>query len=247
MKEKIYTIPVNEAFDEAEACPLCTMIQKLEAARVKYILSPAMMEPDIRTETNRDGFCKRHYEMMFAQENKLSLALILQTHLEEINQKIAAQAQRVSEFKPQKKSLFKKSDSDLTGNAVLLSRAASSVTESCVICSHIENTFHRYIDTLFYMWKTDAAFKEKFADAKSFCLEHYALLAKSACRHLDDADALAFLKQLAAIEQAHLDSLKSDIDRFILKFDYRNKDMPWENAKDAPKRTLQTLSGAEIE
>ncbi len=247
MKEKIYTIPVNEAFDEAEGCPLCTMIKKLETARVKYMLGPAMMEPDIRMETNRDGFCKRHYEMLFAQENKLSLALILQTHLEEINQKIAAQTERLSEAMPKKKRLFKKNSADLTGRAVLLSRAASNVTESCVICNHIESTFYRYIDTLFYMWKTDAAFKEKFAAAKCFCLEHYALLAKHACRHLDDADALEFLKQLSAIEQTHLESLKSDIDRFILKFDYRNKEMPWENAKDAPKRTLQTLSGAEIE
>ena len=247
MKEKIYTIPVNEAFDETDGCPLCTMIQKLEAARVKYMLGPAMMEPDIRTETNRLGFCKRHYEMMFAQENKLSLALILQTHLEEVNQKIKMQTERIANVQPQKKSLFKKSSTDVLGSAVLLSRAVTGVTESCVICDHVKSTFDRYIDTLFYMWKSDNSFKEKFANAKHFCLDHYALLAKHACRHLEDADALAFLKQLNEIEEKHLNELKSDVDRFILKFDYRNKDLPWENAKDAPKRTLQTLSGAEIE
>ncbi len=247
MKEKIYTIPVNEAFEEADSCPLCTMIKKLEAARVKYMLGPAMMEPDIRTQTNSIGFCKRHYEMMFAQENKLSLALILQTHLEEINQKISAQTARIANQKPLEKSIFKKRNTDTRGNAVLLSRAVQAVTESCVICEHINSTFERYIDTLFYMWQSDPAFKERFASTSSFCLEHYALLAKYACRYLSDADALAFLKQLNEIEEKHLVGLKADVDRFILKFDYRSKDLPWENAKDAPKRALQTLSGTEIE
>ncbi len=247
MKEKIYTIPVNEAFDEADACPLCTMIKKLEAARVKYMLGPAMMEPDIRIETNLNGFCKRHYEMMFAQENKLSLALILQTHLEEVQQKISAKTERLSNVAPKKKSLFKKTSTDTLGSAVLVSRAASSIAESCVICNHVNATFERYIDTLFYMWKADNDFKEKFAKTNSFCLSHYALLAKYACRYLDDSEALDFLQTLNQIETAHLDTLKSDIDRFVLKFDYRNKDLPWENAKDAPKRTLETLSGAEIE
>ena len=247
MKEKIYTIPVNEAFDETDGCPLCTMVKKLEAGRVKYMLGPAMMEPDIRIKTNREGFCKRHYEMLFEQENKLSLALILQTHLEELNEKIKAQAERLDSTAPAKKSLFKKSNTELTGNAVLLSRAASNVAESCVICDYIENTFYRYIDTMFYMWSGDVHFKEKFQNTDHFCLEHFGLLAKCAPKYLNDKDAAAFLKTLCEIEQTHLDSLKSDIDRFILKFDYRNKDMPWENAKDAPKRTLQTLSGAEIE
>ena len=34
-----------------------------------------------------------------------------------------------------------------------------------------------------------------------------------------------------------------DNDRFILKFDYRNSDMPWGNAKDAPKRLSERLRG----
>lgn len=247
MKEKIYTIPVNEAFDEADGCPLCAMIKKLEDSRVKYMLGPAMMEPDIRMETNRSGFCKRHYEMMFAQENKLSLALILQTHLEELNKNIASQAQSINSTAPQKKRLFKKSDTNTYGNAVLLSRAASTVAESCIICDHVNHTFDRYVDTMFYMWDNDPDFREKFAKTDHFCLDHFALLSKVACRHLKDAKAIEFLKTLSALEQAHLESLKSDIDRFILKFDYRNKDLPWENAKDAPKRTLVTLSGAEID
>ncbi len=247
MMEKIYTIPVNEAFDESDACPLCTIIHKLEDARVKYMLGPAMMEPDIRILTNKDGFCKRHYKMLFAQENKLSLALILQTHLEEIIQNLSSRAEQLPADISKKKRLFKKNDINLHGTALLLSRATEGITDNCVICSHIEDTFSRYIDTMFYMWKNDNGFKQKFAKTKSFCLEHYGLLAKSAVKFLDTSDALEFLKILTNIEQIHLNELKGDINRFIAKFDYRNKDLPWENAKDSIKRTIITLSRTELE
>jgi len=247
MKEKIYTIPVNEAFDETDGCPLCAMIKKLEDARVKYMLGPAMMEPDIRIESNNNGFCKRHYEMMFAQENKLSLALILQTHIQEVNKKINSLSESVESTTPQKRGLFKKGATELRGKAARLANSVEMLTDSCIICDHIHANLERYTETLFYMWKNDAAFREKFANTNHFCLPHYSFLAKRACRNLDDDDALSFFKVLNEIQKKHLEFLKSDVDRFILKFDYRNADMPWENAKDAPKRALETLSGAEIE
>lgn len=43
-----------------------------------------MMEPDIRQRTNAEGFCATHYHMMFERKNRLGLALILESHLEEV-------------------------------------------------------------------------------------------------------------------------------------------------------------------
>ena len=47
MKDRIYTIPVNEAFDKHSECPLCTLAKKLEDEAVEYAIGAAMMEPDI--------------------------------------------------------------------------------------------------------------------------------------------------------------------------------------------------------
>ena len=63
--EKIYTIPVNEAFeasaaDHACGCPFCALYNKLELNEIDIILGASMMEPDIRIETNKKGFCKEH-------------------------------------------------------------------------------------------------------------------------------------------------------------------------------------------
>jgi len=81
MIEKIYTIPVNEAFDLYSGCPVCTLYKKLEDIEIDTILGAAMMEPDIRIETNKKGFCGRHYGQMFNMKNRLGLALILESHL----------------------------------------------------------------------------------------------------------------------------------------------------------------------
>ena len=43
MKEQIYTIPVNEAFDTPCECPLCVLEKRLEDEAVEYALGAAMI------------------------------------------------------------------------------------------------------------------------------------------------------------------------------------------------------------
>ncbi len=84
MKETIYTIPINDAFDKQDgSCPLCNLAAKLEADAVDYVMGAAMMEPDVRIETNRLGFCGSHFDQMLAKGSRLPLALILESHLME--------------------------------------------------------------------------------------------------------------------------------------------------------------------
>ena len=49
MEEHIYTIPVNEAFeDESGKCPFCLLYEKLQEDELSLILGASMMEPDVR-------------------------------------------------------------------------------------------------------------------------------------------------------------------------------------------------------
>ena len=59
--EQIYTIPINEAFDQALAdekpdCPFCKLWSMLEKNALEAVMGAAMMEPDVRIETNRRAF-----------------------------------------------------------------------------------------------------------------------------------------------------------------------------------------------
>ena len=56
MKEKLYTIPVNEAFEHDSECPICAMRKKLEMDAIEFTMGPSYMEDDIREVTSRLGF-----------------------------------------------------------------------------------------------------------------------------------------------------------------------------------------------
>ncbi|MBE7015654.1 MAG: hypothetical protein E7417_02390 [Ruminococcaceae bacterium] len=216
-KETIYTIPINEAFEKDTECPLCDIRKRLEAEAVEYALGPAMMEPDHRELSNEKGYCNHHYRMLFKAENKLPLALVLDTHLEELRKKIEPMKS------PQKKLLFKKQ-----------TNSSSSFAESCLVCDKINHTMSRYVKNLIDMWHSDEDFRKKVANSKGFCIPHFQLL-------YDSSDDAEFKKALAEKEYAELCRIQEDIHKFTLKFDYRNRDMEWGTAKDAPLRTTEKI------
>ena len=61
MREDICSIPISEIFEPKDGCPFCRMRDMLEDRMATYITGAAMMEPDVRIETNRQGFCKDHF------------------------------------------------------------------------------------------------------------------------------------------------------------------------------------------
>ena len=220
-KETIYTIPINEAFEKMSECPLCEIEKRLEKEAVEYALGPAMMEPDHRELSNQKGYCNKHYSMLFRAENKLPLALVLDTHLEHLRA-------QVSKMKAgDKKSIFKK-----TEDTTPLADAVSS----CMVCEKVEATMSRYVKNLIDMWTSDSEFREKLENSKGFCVPHFELLYKST----NNAD---FKKALAEKEEKELLRIQEDIHKFTLKFDYRNRDMEWGSAKDAPIRTTEKIGG----
>ena len=221
MKEQIYTIPVNEVYDTDCECPLCELEKKLEKETLDYALGAAMMEPEFRMESNEKGFCNHHCSMLFGMSNKLALSLVLDTHLEEIRKKLDTLKKSASALKNQKGGLFKK-----TGLADF-SKALSEKLDG----------------VLLYMWANDEKFKEKFNKSKGVCLKHMKLLVDTVPKSLKDSQAAQFLACLFEKQETELSRIQQDIHKFTLKFDYRNKDMEWGTAQDAPIRTIDKISG----
>jgi hypothetical protein len=240
MKETIYTIPVLDGFTQGGPCAFCNMARKLETEAVDYALGPAYMEDDIRMETNRLGFCRRHYEEMYGKENKLGLALLAHTHLQQLNRDL----DRLLQEGPTAKPLFggKKTPDSVEKAAAYL----EEVDRSCFICRKVAQTFTRYVDTFFYMWQ-QGGIQGEVARADGFCLPHFALLLRTGRQKLNPKAYGDFTAALAPLQRKALQTLEADLDWFIKKFDYRNSSEPWKNSKDAVPRALLKIASAAVE
>lgn len=236
MKEKIYTIPVNEVFNTDCECPMCALERKTEKDALEYALGPAMMEPDYRVLSNEKGYCKQHLESLLQMSEKLSLALTLDTYLAEINKKF-------SEFENAKdkgngSGIFKKDKKDSCEEFL---EYLHKVNSDCVICDKIEYTMQRYIDVMIYMLQKEEDFKRKFSCSKGLCLKHFEEALRYAKDNLSKKEFERIRDILTDKEKKKMSELGEDVHRFTLKFDYRNKDMDWGGAKDALKRCGENL------
>lgn len=235
MKEQLYTIPVNDAFQSDYECPMCKMKKELEQNAIEYTLGPSYMEDDNRAMTDEAGFCEKHIQDLYQQKNRLGLALILSTHMA----KVTKDLQKLSkENVSGGKSILKKKN-ETTG----LGSYVSNLEKNCFICSRINNTFERYIDTIFHLYKKDASFSDKIKNSKGFCTYHYALLFDRAPDFLSKEQLISFIADINHAYFSNMERMQEDIEWFINKFDYRYQNEPWKNSKDAlPRAVLKTHS-----
>ncbi len=242
MKETIYTIPVNDAYEAGHPCPLCTLQQKLDSDLVEYYLGPALMEPDVRKTTNEKGFCQKHLTDLYcSEENRLGLGLTLHTHIDDLINDLHP---GIEACRPgSKKNLFKGREKDYRKNIREMAQRVKKREDGCVICDRLENTMDRYLDVIFYQYFIDADFKKRFDEGQGYCLPHLSFLMYGAAKYLNQNQAAEFLTQLSCLEKRCLETLRDDVEWYTLKYDYRNQDKSWKNSKDALPRAIRRLSG----
>ena len=219
--EKIYTIPVNEAFDACiedseKGCPFCEMYKTLEEKELEIILGASMMEPDIRIKTNEAGFCDKHFSKMLKRKNRLSLALMLESHLAHLSKEASGM------------------------NSL---KRIGNINDSCYICSRIDHQFEKMIETAVWLYENDRDFKVKLEKQSCFCMHHYHKLLTVGKNKLSKKKYPEFESLTEKVNMNYLEALQKDVSWFCKKFDYRYKDEPWGDAKDAPERAIKFLTG----
>ena len=235
MKYTLDTIPVLDAFRTDCECPLCRLRIHCEDQYVDSMLSSAYMEPEWRIRSNETGFCTRHFELMFRRRNRLGLALMTHTHMQEV---VASLEKILEEGTPRRGLFAKKSEGD-GAPAKIRARIAG-----CVICEQTDAALRRYGYTIAQLYFTNSEFKTLFAQSKGFCLPHLALVLELAAETLSGAQQAEFQKAVAALELDNLRRVEGELEWFTLKFDYRNDGKPWGNSQDAPERAINKLMGA---
>lgn len=230
MKEQLYTIPVTDAFQEDCECPICAMNKTLEMNAIDYTMGPSYMEDDVRAVTDRLGFCDKHIKLLYQNQNRLGLALMLNTHMQKTIKDIEQLQKSSGKLTT---SLFKKKSGD-SGIKTYI----DTLNHSCAICDRINNIFERYIITIFYLYEREKDFRDTFHASKGICSSHYGLLYDMAPKHLSNKFLNPFIEQLNSLYLSNMKRVQSDLEWFIDKFDYRNADAPWKNSQDALPRTI---------
>ena len=206
------------------------------------------MEPENRIETNKTGFCGKHFSMMYnTQTNRLGLGLILDTYMQEqiaTLRKISGVQGESGE--KEKKSLLK----GLSGRGKDRAKAAEAICKywkeqekRCCICADLEKTMDRYLDVVVYLYFSQKDFKEKFDNGMGYCMRHYVDLCEFAEKHLSAGKSDEFLKILTEQQLNNLDRIRGEVNWFTKKFDYRYTQEPWGNSRDSLPRGMRKLTG----
>lgn len=238
MKEKLYTIPVNDAFNEDCECPVCAMHETLRKNAVSFTLGPSYMEDDVRMVTNKVGFCPKHVQELYKEQNRLGIALMLLTHMDEVLYQVKEKSKKGRE---KGSGLFKKEKGGP------LSEYLEKVNSSCFVCDKIEETFKYYIMTIFHEYVHNKDFAGKLRKSKGFCMEHYKLLYDEAVNYLSGKDLSEFTDDLNKVFIENLKRVRDDLEWYTDKFDYRNQDAPWKNSKDAVQRSIMKMDSVNVE
>lgn len=228
--EQIYTIPINEAFEKSAAdhslgCPFCNIKKQFEENELSLILGASMMEPDVRIKTNELGFCTHHFKMMYDAGKRLPLALILESHLDEISKSL-----HTNKLLP---AISGKSSA----------KNLSKMSDSCYICERLERNFTHMMDNAVSMFLGDADFRKKCAEQPCFCLEHYAEFLSMGKAIMKSKEFAQLYKVLSQVEEKYIARVKDNVSFFVKKFDYRYENEPWGDAKDAVEKAIVAITG----
>ena len=159
--------------------------------------------------------------------NKLSLALMLESHMNELKDDVAVY----------KNSLFGKDVSQK-----FLDRT-NALSKSCYVCEKVNEKFSKMIRTAVFLWETQSDFVNLFKEQPYFCLVHASSLVECAKSRLDKKKFPVFAQALEGVQDAYFSSLRSDVSWFCKKFDYRFDSEPWGNSKDSVERAIKFLKG----
>jgi len=234
MADHIHTIPVLDALRDPGGCAFCKMQAKLESDVIRFIMGPAYMEDDVRMETNKVGFCTTHLNVMYKEQNRLGLALMLHTHIKQLGKDTGA---IIKGRLPQK--IFGK---DPNGVLPRLYSHLSNTKGTCYVCAKAGATFDRYMDTFLHIWGRGGDDARLIESQQSYCMPHFIQLFQFIEKE-GRSKREKYLDHLLPLWQKLTQELDTDLDWFVQKFDHRNANEPWKNSRDVVPRAMGFLGG----
>ncbi len=215
---------IIEKFNDSSECPLCQIQKIVEEQFLHEFLNDAVMEDNTRIKVRKTGFCAKHFDMLFARQNKLSLTLQIDTRLEDLQ------------------CLF--ADLKSHGSAKNKAKEIAKKGSTCAVCEFVEDSMIKYYKTVAQMFARESDFIKTLLSTKGFCLHHYGELLK----YSNSAGwaIKPYLETLKEVEKKNFERLKKELKVFCDKHDYRNANQPLGNAETALNRMRIKLYGEKL-
>jgi len=201
-----------------EGCPICLLSNEVINDYFDNLLYEKVNDPFLRTIIRKSfGYCKRHsLQIERVAENTfqgLGLAIIIEDISNILLKKYEVIAKGIPKKQNSKKQYY----------------------NQCPACSY-QSTFEQiYASEIAYRVKEEAFFNE-FKKSGGLCLHHLTEVTK----HITDPDDL---KRLIEYHVSSLGMIIRDINSFIDKQDYRNKERITAKEAEARKKALRKIIG----
>lgn len=227
---KLEISKVHDAYSAGGECPLCPLMESAEETYLRSFQHSRVMEPNVRVKTNEAGFCPDHYRKLYARENKLGLALVVHTHLQ---QKLPAlKAAWEAAGRPVRRGR------DRAEEGAMLAR----FRDSCFICDLLAADADRYCFTILYLWNKDPEFLPVFRASRGFCVPHFNDMLASAGGLLRADRRARWLQDAVPLMTESLTRLERELYSFTQLFHDSNRSLGTEEERTALARTLQKLA-----
>lgn len=268
--EKLYTIEVNDAVRQDSECPFCLLEEHLEKQVLDFTLGSSYMESDVREQTDAAGFCRAHMEKMYQYGNALGNGWILKTRLKYLREKYQqyeesleahAGTQQNSSQQNNRQSNQQNNQKITRKNLGLAQRFLAKIKPKaasqsaivpyqeadCFVCHRLQKYCSQRMESFLYLLVNDPEFFGEVQESKGFCMRHFPELMELCQMKLNPEQREKILPPLVKVMNQNLDRMQDDIDWFIEKYDYRNKEESWKNSRDAIQRTIGKINGVKLD
>lgn len=235
---KLEISKVHDAYARPGECPLCILEADAETTYLRSFQNSRVMEPNVRVQTNRTGFCPAHYRKLYEGENKLGLALVVHTRLQHVialvDTSLDAMARAADGRRPKQQ---------LASAAVPI----AALRSSCFICGLLSADMQRYAFTVLYLWSRDTGFNAAYRESNGFCVPHFMAAFDEALDSLRPDRLRAWLGDTIPLMKGSLERLEGELLAFTQLHQAGNVSPGTEAEKTALGRTLQKLAGGRFQ
>ncbi len=217
---------LREALAEP-GCPACRLVERDTGRYLDNLLWENVNDPSLRQEVRRAlGFCREHTRMLISRPGaSLGLALIARDVWREIQQ-----ATETVQFPAPKARRARTADLAASLLVRLTPRG------ECPVCAYARALEDLYLDVLLERLLGEDGLLAAYQASGGLCFPHFR---RALTRVRDSAVYAALVEAQRAIGQRRL----AELDEFIRKNDYRFRDEPWGQERDAWLRALNALVG----